>query len=71
MDRAWAQEMWMATVGVIYIFADWKTETACIATSEAGAFRMSRIKPVSGVRDSIRRERFLQMSTAMGIWICW
>ena len=39
----------MATVGAICIFAAWKKETACIATSEAGAFRMSPIKLESGV----------------------
>jgi hypothetical protein len=64
MGLASQQEMWMATVGAICIFAAWKKETACIATSEAGAFGMSQIKLESGARDSIRRERFLRMPTA-------
>ena len=61
----------MATVGVICIFAVWKKETACIATSEAGAFKMSRIKLAFGVRDRIPPERFLQMWTETEIWIYW
>ena len=60
----------MATVGAIYIFAASKQGTACIATSEAGASRMSPIKLEFGVRDSIRQERFWPMWTATGIWIC-
>jgi len=71
MDRAWQQEMWMATVGAIYIFAVWKKGTACIATSETGAFRMSRMKLEFGVQDNIQRERFSRIWTEMEIWICW